>query len=506
MMARGFSTFFHPSAHDPAMKPTTCVAFDLGAESGRTILGTFNDGLLKMQEVHRFANGPVNILGHLHWDIFRLFDEMKSGLKAALKAAPTPPVCMGIDTWGVDFALLDGDGTLLGLPYAYRDKRTDGAMDELFREVPREEIYRHTGIQFMQFNSLVQLFAMRRDQPGTQASARHLLFIPDALTYLFTGIRRTEYTFATTSQLLDPRTGRWVPALLHTAGVRPEVMQEIVQPGTVLGPLHADVARECGAPGLPVVAVATHDTASAVASVPAGNGRWAYISSGTWSLLGVELPGPIITDAGLAANFTNEGGIGGTIRFLKNIMGLWLLQECRRAWGGTVAYDELIIEATAAPSFRSLLDPDQQRFYRPANMPEEIARCCRETGQPVPTSKGEFTRCILESLALKSRFAIDQLRNVLGHSFDRIHIIGGGSKNAFLCHATANAAGIPVTAGPVEGTAIGNLLVQGMAMGIIADHSAGRAMVRRSFELKEFLPEDTDRWEEAYTRFRSLAR
>ena len=486
------------------MKPTTCVAFDLGAESGRTILGVFEEGSLRMQEVHRFSNGPVNLLGHLHWDLFRLFDEMQTGLRAAVAASPTRPASMGIDTWGVDFALLDGDGTFLGLPYAYRDKRTDGMLEELYREIPRAEIYRRTGIQFMQFNSLVQLFAMRRTQPGTLREARHLLFVADALTYLFSGVRRTEYTFATTSQLMDPRTGVWVPELLEVAGIRPDAMQEIVQPGTVLGPLHPEVARICKTPDLPVVAVASHDTASAVASVPADGDGWAYISSGTWSLLGVELPQPVITDAGLAANFTNEGGIGGTIRFLKNIMGLWLLQECRRAWGGSSSYDELMREAMRAPQFRSMLDPDQQRFYRPLSMPEEIATCCRDTGQPVPSTRGEFIRCILESLALKSRFAIDQLNGILGRPLRRIHIIGGGSRNAVLCQSTANATGLPVTAGPIEGTAIGNLLVQGMALGIIPSHAAGREMVRRSFDLKDYVPADRDRWEEAYARFRPL--
>lgn len=490
------------------MPTDSFVAFDLGAESGRALLGTLEDGLLRMKEVHRFPNSPINVLGHLQWDVFRLFEELKVGLKAALAAALTAPqdqpCSIGIDTWGVDFALLGEDGMFLGLPFAYRDKRTDGMLEELFRLVPRREVYKYTGIQFQQFNTLVQLLAMKRSRSTALDSARHLLFIPDALTYMFSGVRCSEFTFATTSQLMDPRSGSWVPELFRAIGVDPEIMQRIVQPGTVLGPLAPDPARECGAAPLSVVAVGSHDTASAVASVPATDGRWAYISSGTWSLLGVELPHPVITDEGLEGNFTNEGGVGGKIRFLKNLVGLWLLQECRRAWGLQPGYEDLMKLAAAAEPFRSFVNPDDHRFYRPESMPAEIAAYCSATGQRVPESQGEFARCILESLAMKYREAIDQLTGVLGHSLDRLHIIGGGSRNRVLCQYAANVTGLPVVAGPVEGTAIGNLLVQAMAAGILPSLSACREVVKRSFELTEYLPVDRDRWEEAYARFRKI--
>jgi rhamnulokinase len=481
------------------MNSPTYLAFDLGAESGRAIAGRIEHGLLHMEEIHRFPNAPQRLLGHLHWNIFRLFEELKTGLVAARSRFSLRSI--GIDTWGVDFALLGSDGRFLGLPFAYRDVMTDGMLDHLFTRIPREELYRLTGIQFLQFNSIVQLLALREQRVTALEAARHLLFIPDALNYLFSGVRANEFTIASTSQLLNPHNGTWCAEVFDAIGIDPLLMEDIVAPGNVLGTLLPEVAVECGTTRLDVVAVTSHDTAAAVAAVPATGNRWAYISSGTWSLLGVEIPRPILTPAALAANFTNEGGLGQTVRFLKNIMGLWPLQECRRIWGGRHTYPELMQAAENVPPFRSLMLMDDPRFLHPTDMPAAIRTFCTETKQPVPDSEGAFVRCILESLALAYRAALDQLEAITGDPLEVLHIIGGGSRNRLLCQFAADATGLRVVAGPAEGTAMGNLLVQAMADQALSSHAECREVVRRSSELVDYLPADTEGWEKHYQRY-----
>lgn len=488
------------------MTKPTFLAFDLGAESGRAMLGTIENQKLSLQEVHRFPNGPIRVLGHLHWDIYRLLEELKTGLRKSLALAPGPIVSVGIDTWGVDFALLGPDGSLLGLPFAYRDSQTDGMVEEFLQSVPKEMVYQRTGIQFQQFNSLIQLFALRRRRYPALEWAAGLLFMPDALTYLLTGVAKSEFSIATTSQIYNPTIGDWDNDQLFAVGLKKSLMQEIVRPGTKVGSLTHEVAAEISAPTLPVIAVATHDTGSAVAAVPAEGTDWAYISSGTWSLMGIEIPVPVLTLDAMRANFTNEGGVDGTFRFLRNIAGLWLLQECRREWLAEreFSYDELMVLASSAPPFRSLVDTDWQGFYRPSDMPEAIREFCRNTGQPTPETQGQFARCVLESLSLKYRSTIEALRKAARATIRTIHIIGGGSRNKLLCQFTANATGLPVIAGPAEATAIGNIMVQARASGFAESFADMRTIVRRSFGLERYLPEQISQWEQAYSRFISL--
>jgi len=484
------------------------VAFDLGAESGRAMLGSLDSGRLDITELHRFPNSMVNLRGHLYWDVVQLFREMKAAMRICAAEVTSEPQSLAVDTWGVDFGLLASDGSLLGFPYGYRDSRTEGAMEQLFRRIPRERIYELTGIQFLPLNSLVQLFAMVRDRSPLLHAAANLLFMPDLFNYLLTGEKKTEFTFATTSQLYNPRTGTWAGELLDALGVSADVMQEIVPPGTTIGRLDVEVAGETGLANVPVVATASHDTAAAVAAAPAEGENWAYISSGTWSLMGVESPEPIITERSRDLNFTNEGGVGGTFRVLKNIMGLWLVRQCRRAWEneGPYSYGELTEMACSAPPFVSLIEPDHPDFLNPPDMPEAIRAFCRRTGQRAPESPAEFTRCILESLALKYRLVLDQVREVYPHPIHRVHIFGGGVRNELLCQLTADAVGLPVVAGPAEATAIGNLLVQALASGDIASLADIRDIVRQSFSVKTYNPERARDWDAAYARFRELHR
>jgi rhamnulokinase len=480
------------------------LAFDLGAGSGRAILGTLAGRTLRIEEVARFPNSMINVLGHLHWNAFSLFEEIKRGLAAC----PAKGILQSaaVDSWGVDFSLLASDGSVLGLPYAYRDARTDGSMESFFEIVPRERVYELTGIQFMQFNSLFQLHAMRRGRSPLLEAARSLLFMPDLFNYLLTGARKTDFTFATTSQLFNPRKRAWEEELLAALDLPAGMMQEIVEPGTRIGELDAGVRRETGAGPLPVIAVASHDTGSAVAAVPAEGKDWAYISSGTWSLMGIETDEPIINRKVLDLNFTNEGGVGGTIRFLKNICGLWLLEQCREAWAGegAVGYDELLRGAEGAPSFGSLIDPDDKSFLNPENMPAAIAAFCDKTGQAAPRSPAGFVRAILESLALKYRFTLDQLRRVSPMPVNRIHVIGGGSRNALLCRFTADATGLPVFAGPAEATAVGNIMVQALAAGSVGSLQAMRRVIGNSFEPVRYEPHDTAAWDAAYELFQGI--
>jgi len=480
------------------------LAFDLGAGSGRAILGTLKDRALSVEEVARFPNAMISVRGHLHWNVFALFEEMKKGLAACRGKAGLASVA--VDSWGVDYALLARDGSILGLPFAYRDARTDGAMDAFFEIVPRERVYELTGIQFMQFNTLFQLFAMKRDRSSLLEAARSLLFMPDLFNYLLTGETRTDFTFATTSQLFNPRTRAWEEELFAALGLPVALMQEIVEPGTKLGILDGGIRRETGAGPMPVIAVASHDTGSAVAAVPAEGDDWAYISSGTWSLMGIETDEPIISSRALDLNFTNEGGVGGTIRFLKNICGLWLLEQCRESWAGerAVDYGKLLRAAEKARPFCALIDPDDGGFLNPVDMPAAIAAFCERTGQAAPANPAGYVRAILESLALKYRFTLDQLRRVAPRPINRLHVIGGGSRNEMLCQFTADATGLPVSAGPAEATAIGNIMVQALADGSVASLQEMRRVIGGSFEPVRYEPRDAAAWDSAYVEFREV--
>jgi rhamnulokinase len=506
--------------------PRNFVAFDLGAESGRALLGTLADGRLTLAEKHRFANPNGRINGHLHWNLLGQWEELKTGLRkaagdlaAAADGGRKPEVHgIGVDTWGVDFGLVGPAGDVTANPYHYRDARTDGVMERVFQIVPREELFAATGIQFMQFNSLFQFWSMLGNERDALASAKHLLFVPDLFNYLFTGVAKAEFSIASTSQMLNPRTRDWDKPLLEKLGLPTHLLPPIVPSGTVLGPLRADVAAECGTAAIPVIAPACHDTASAVAAVPAtsdaassagGVPDWCYISSGTWSLMGVELAEPRVDEKVRRYNYTNEGGVGGTVRFLKNIMGLWLVQECRRHWqreGYDHSYGELTQMAGRANGFGPLIDPDHKPFGSPGEMPVKIERFCAETHQRPPATRGEAVRCCLESLALTYRRTLEGLEDILGSKIKTIHIVGGGSQNELLNQMTADACGRPVVAGPVEGTAIGNILVQAMAVGAVKSLAEARQVVRDSFEVKTYEPRDARRWDEAYERYKAVLR
>ncbi|MBM4160144.1 MAG: rhamnulokinase [Ignavibacteria bacterium] len=486
------------------MESQTFVAFDLGAESGRTVAGTLTESKLSVQEVSRFPNEMVLTEGHLHWDIHRLFREMKEGLARCIMSGMRPR-SVGVDTWGVDYGLLDQHGSFVGLPYAYRDHRTDGAMEEVFGKISRERVYELTGIQFMQLNTLFQLFAARRDEPAVLEQARKFLFMPDIFNYFLTGETATEFTFATTSQLYNPRTGQWEQELFLALEVPIALMQKIIPSGTVLGPLSKTVSEEASLGDLVVVSVASHDTGSAIAAIPAESDDWAYISSGTWSLMGVETKQPIISESALHFNYTNEGGVGGTFRFLKNIMGLWLLQQCRKAWlPRQYSYSELTEMISQAAAFRSLLDPDYPAYFNPPDMPAAIREFCRITSQPVPDSHADYIRCILESLALKYRLVLDQLRTLHHRPINRIHIIGGGAQNKVLCQFTADATGLPVLAGPIEATAIGNVMMQALALRVVGSLSEMRQIIGQSFQPVVYQPRNGELWESAFDHFKAI--
>lgn len=483
------------------------VAFDLGAESGRTLLGRLADGKLTLEEKHRFLNPTGRVNGHLHWNILSQWEELKTGLRRCADAGRIDGI--GVDTWGVDYGLIDENGNLLGNPYHYRDTRTDGVMEAAFERVKRERIYEITGLQFMQFNTLFQLLAHHDEQPKLLACAEKLLFMPDLFNFLFTGVARNEFSIVSTSQMYDPRRKEWATGLLESLGLPTHLLGTIVPTGTVLGELKDEVMRECGVGSIPVIAPGTHDTASAVASVPAGpdSGNWCYISSGTWSLMGVELAEPLINAKSLSYNYTNEGGVGGSIRFLKNIMGLWLVQECRRYWlsrGEDLNYAELTRLASEARPLAAVVDPDHKPFLTPGEMPAKIAAFCDRTGQPRPQSKGEFVRTCLESLALTYRRTVEGLEDILGRKIDVIHIVGGGTQNELLNQMAADACNRPVIAGPIEATSIGNILVQAMATGEIKSLADARAIVRASFPVRRYEPQNRAPWDEAYARYQKM--
>jgi rhamnulokinase len=482
------------------------LAFDLGAESGRGVLGLFDGQRLTLQDVHRFPNTPAATLDTLHWDVLDLYNQMLAAMrKCAANFGGADSI--GVDTWGVDFALLGRNGTLLGNPRHYRDPHTEGVMDRAFQIVPKRELFQRTGIQFMRFNTLFQLIALHRDRSPLLETAETMLLIPDFFHYLFTGIKVNEYTDASTSQMLEPARRTWDFELLAKFSLPTKMFGNIVPPGTELGPLRSKIASETGLSSVTVIAPATHDTGSAVAAVPAKGKNWAFISSGTWSLMGAEIDAPLVNEEVRAANFTNEGGVGGTIRFLKNIAGLWLVQECRRAWerdGQKFSYDELARLAERAGPFVSIIDPDHPSFMLPPSMPEAIGEFCRKTGQPVPAEPGAVIRCALESLALRYRWVLEKLESLLGRRLETIHIVGGGTQNTLLCQLGADACNRLVLAGPVEATALGNVLVQAIGLKLLGSLEQARDVVRKSFEVNGYEPRSPERWQEPYQRFLRL--
>jgi rhamnulokinase len=486
------------------MTSPSFAAVDLGAESGRVILGTLKKKKLQIQEVHRFSNGGVRLGKNLHWDILRLWGEIKTGLSQAANQSDGNLLSIGLDTWGVDYGLLDSNDTLLGNPYHYRDSRTNGMMDSVFNIISRDDVYAQTGIQFMQLNTLYQLYAMVQAYDPALSIAKTFLNMPDLFNFFLTGVKANEFSIVSTTQLYNPDERDWAFDLLNTLEIPTHIFGEIKNPGTVLGSLRPSLSEELGLFDTNVVAIAGHDTASAVAVVPASSPDYIYLSSGTWSLMGVELDEPMISAESMKANMTNEGGVGGKIRFLKNIVGLWLVQECRHQWsqcGVDFNYDQLTKMAEETPAFGPFVIPDDDRFLAPKDMAAAIQSFCQETGQRVPTDKGEIVRCILESLALEYRCVSQQIDQLTGKYHPIIHIIGGGSQNRLLNQLTANATGKTVISGPVEATAIGNILVQAIAIGQIESLVEGRKLVRQSFDMKTYEPHDKTAWDDAYARY-----
>ena len=480
------------------------VGVDLGAESGRVLLGELEGDRFSVREVHRFANVPVRLPDGLHWDILHIYRQVLEGVSKALRAASGEVRSLGVDSWAVDYGLLDSRCALISNPYHYRDARTEGMMERAFERLPRSEIFRRTGIQFMPINTLYQLLA-EASYPEISL-AQHFLMIPDLLNFWLTGVMASEYTNATTTQLFSARDRAWDLELIELMGIPSRIFGEVVAPGTRLGTLRDEVGRQLGAHGqLEVVAVASHDTASAVVAVPAESDSFAYISSGTWSLVGTELAEPLLDEPALRYNFTNEGGYGGTVRFLRNVMGLWIVQECRRAWereGEVLDYDALMAEAGRAQGMVAFIDPDAPEFLPPGDMPSRVVDFCRRTGQRPPSTRGEVVRCVLESLALKYRWVVERLVEVTGREVSALHVVGGGSRNALLCQYTADALGMEVIAGPVEATALGNIAVQALGG---HDLREIRRVIRGSVSLRSYEPSpERGLWEEGYQRFLSI--
>jgi len=490
--------------------PLNFLAFDLGAESGRGILGQFDGERIQLSEVHRFSNGPVYLPGGMHWDVLRLWTEINESMGLIAREHGGDLAGIGLDTWGVDFGLLDRDGALVSNPYHYRDGRTDGMLEEAFSRVPREEIFEQTGIQFMILNSLYQLLSMVISRSPALEVAETFLTMPDLFNYWLTGRKVCEFSNATTTQCYDPRQADWARPMLDKLGIPTHIFPEIVPPGTVLDNLSPSIAEEVGLRskrGVPVIAPACHDTGSAVAAIPAESSGFAWISSGTWSIMGAEVPDPVINEKSLAFNFTNEGGVCDTFRLSKNIMGLWLIQECRRTWarqGQEYSYDELTEMAARAAPFQAIIEPDYDGFLRPGDMPARIQDFCRMTDQAVPQDKGDIIRCALEGIAFKYRWVLERVEELLGHRLEPLHIVGGGTQNQLLSQLTADAIGRRVVTGPIEATATGSIIMQAMALGQVASLEEGRQVVRNSFEVVSFEPTGDPGWDDAYPRYLSL--
>lgn len=485
-------------------KARAYVAFDLGAESGRVIIGCLCSGKLEIREIYRFPNRGVRVGDSLFWDVLSLWEEMKHGLSLALKENDVELYSLGVDTWGVDFALLDGNDVLLGNPHSYRDQRTNGMVEAASILFSPFDVFQQTGNQVMPINSLYQLIAMKKGGSYQLAQAKIFLTMPDLFNFWFSGKKVSEFTIASTTQCLNLQENKWAKRLLEIFELSPEIFQPIILPGTILGELRKDLSEEMHTGNIKVIAVASHDTQSAILAVPAENDDHLYLSSGTWSLMGIETDKPLINKEVFESNFTNEGSFGGKYCLLKNIAGLWLLQECRRNWtaeGNAFTYEELTELASQAIAFSSLIDPTDPTFISPGNMIGRIKEYCRQSGQTIPETPAAITRCILESLVMEYRSVTDQLAAISGHNFPVIHVIGGGSRNRLLNQFTANATGRKVIAGPAEATAIGNILVQMISAGQIKSISDARDIVRRSFCVEEFTPESASVWDAAYLRF-----
>ncbi|SMF82797.1 rhamnulokinase [Paenibacillus uliginis N3/975] len=497
------------------MNDTSAVlAFDMGASSGRALIGEIiqqekgQPGLLKITEIHRFPNTPVQFGNHLHWNIATLFQEVKNGIQKAFQSGYTPE-SYGMDTWGVDFGLIDRNGELVGIPYHYRDTQTIGMVEKTCAQVGRERLFDESGLAFMPFNTIYQLHAMVEDRSPKLDIADKLLLTPDLLHYFLTGQQVCEFTMATTTQLYHVKDRRWNTQLIEELGLNPSMFIDPVEPGTIIGHLQDFVCKELDVPAIQAVAVASHDTESAVVAVPANSPIFAYLVCGTWSLLGTELSEPLIHPDVLELGFSNEGGAYGTFQLLKNIMGLWILQECKRQWdreGEGYTFGDLVELAEGAQHFRSFIDPDDLRFMNPPDMTTAIQNYCRETEQPVPHSKGDIVRCILESLALRYREVLERMEKLTGNQFSGLHMVGGGIQNELLCQFTANALGRPVWAGPVEASAIGNMLVQFIANGTLKSREEGIELVKKSFPIVSFDPHSTEQWNEAFAKYSGITR
>jgi len=482
------------------------IAVDLGAESGRVMLGSVSDDKLSLEQIHRFSNSPIKENNSLRWDFNKLFSEIKTGISKAVKAAKAQVWGIGIDSWGVDFGLTDADGKLIENPFHYRDSRTDAMMEKAFELMSKCEIYENTGLQFMQFNTIYQLLAMRLAYSVALAKAKKLIFIADLVSYHLCGKLYGEYTLASTSQLMDMKTGKWSKEVFDKLSLPINIMPRIVKPGTVVGQFTAEIGRQLRCGPIPVIAIGSHDTASAVAAVPAVDTNWAYLSSGTWSLIGIEVPQAIINDKTFEYTFTNEGGVENTIRLLKNIMGLWLVQECKRQWQRNavdLSYVELTEMAQKAKPFAAYIDPDRSEFLSPGDMPKRINTYLAQTNQEQIQDKGQMTRAILESLAFKYRWVLEKIEDIAGQAIDCLHIVGGGTQNELLCQFTANAIGRKVITGPIEATASGNILMQAKATGQIKSLTQLRKIVRNSFKIKEYQPQDTQLWQQQYSKIKN---
>lgn len=483
------------------------LALDYGASSGRAILGKFDGERLTLEEVHRFSNDPVLVNDTLYWDTLRLFYEMKQGILKCSRKGVSDLAGIGTDTWGVDFGLLNDSGELLGNPVHYRDKRNDGMMEKAFGIVPKKEIYDKTGIQFLKLNTIYQLLSMKLNNSQFLDRASTLLFTPDLLNYFLTGEKVTEYTIASTSQMLNAKKRDWDYSLIEKIGIPGNILTSIVDSGTIIGKISESIADELNIKSVPVIAIAGHDTASAVVAVPFSRSGSAFLSSGTWSLLGVETKEPIINDITFKYEYTNEGGFGKTIRLLKNIMGLWIYQECKRTWdkkGEDLSYQDIEQMASKAPHFTCFINPDDDIFLSPGNMPSKIQEYCKNTGQTVPEGKGAIVRCIFESLALKYRQSFEAIESIAGKSIPMLHVVGGGSQNKMLNQFTANAIGRIVSTGPIEATAAGNILCQLIALNQVKDLAEAREIVRKSFGTEEYMPRQITLWDEAYARYKAL--
>lgn len=493
------------------MAKKSYLAVDMGASSGRLLIGHFDGERVELEEVHRYMNGPVEMSGSYYWNLLGLWSEVRNGLRLSGEKFGATVESVGVDTWGVDYAYLDKNGKLLGNPYCYRDPRTDGVMEKSFETVPREEIFAESGLQFMQINTLYQLIADKLSGSVAQANAERFMMIPDIFHWLLSGEISNEFTDATTTQCFDPVKQDWAKGLLEKFGIPTHIFKPVTQPGTVLGNLRTALAEDSGLKGMKVVLPGSHDTASAVMAVPTaspvGSTDWAYVSLGTWALMGIESPKPVVNDVVSGFNFTNEGGVGGTTRILKNICGMWLLQECRRVWnqkGRNLDWEGMDAMTRKAPALTGFIDPDHRDFLAPTDMPEAIRRFMERTGQPVPQDDGTVLRAALESIAMKFRQVLGMCEKISGGKIETLHIVGGGIRNKLLCQAAADATGCHVVTGPIEATAIGNVMMQAVASGDVSGISEARAVIRNSFEVTEYQPRETAAWDDAYVRFEKI--